>query len=802
MAVDYTPTLGDYKELKPFRYWCQKVLPLVYDDSLSYYELLCKVVDYLNKTMEDVDTLHDDVDNLHDAYVLLQNYVNDYFDNLDVQEEINEKLDAMAQDGALSGILAPIIVSNLPPLVVNSTDEMTDRGKMYVLSSNGHLYQWDNSISAFGDTGLSYGTIANVITTRIAISEGDLNNLAPNTLTALSYPTSGGGIANNPAKDSAYVLTLQFASNANAKLQTVWKYNSNKYWTRQCRVDGTWTDWQEEEEWFKNYGIIGVATTETYPYGTLRDLNDAPNNAMISLSAPPTGNQYTNTPNGSQAPAYVFTVQWGDNSNARMQFWYAYRTAEHYYRCKTADGIWHPWMSDTALRDGGVIGLSTDTPYPYGYLRDVNDAPVNSLVSLTSPPNDNMPYTNTPNGSQDPAYLITYQWGDDIQARVQFYINYATGAQYYRAKSVAGVWSNWQQNGTVYNTKKNVTENTYTNTYNITCTPTITTDSNGWLVSTNDETDRTSDIMTMLTQNGYCHLGKGRFYVGGQIEMPPNSTLIGCGNKSKLKLLSAYHGAMLIPIEDCVVNNIILEGNGGAGANIGGEVGILIYDTKTDFGSQSTHSHSRVRIDGMRIINFNGSGIQLRGTGSAVDEGAIITNTHIGGCSVGLNISFFSEYNKIDACIIENNNYIGVVNNGGNNSFVNCTIGGSNTGFVIDNSANDLVNEAHGECIGCMFNHVGSNTGDSIRILGTNNGYLFSGCNWWYGKIRISNSKGITFNGINGGGNTSEIILTNTDNILFSSMQLNVTPSITNQDNRYLRFVNCYNFLTGASIGV
>lgn len=109
MAVDYTPTLGNYTELKPFRYWCQKVLPLVYDDSLSYYELLCKVVDYLNKTMEDVETLHNDVDNLHTAYEQLQQYVNDYFDNLDVQAIINNKLDVMASDGTLSSLVAPLI---------------------------------------------------------------------------------------------------------------------------------------------------------------------------------------------------------------------------------------------------------------------------------------------------------------------------------------------------------------------------------------------------------------------------------------------------------------------------------------------------------------------------------------------------------------------------------------------------------------------------------------------------------------------------------------------------------------------
>ena len=43
-----------YSTLKPFRFWCQKVLPLVYDDSLSYYELLNKVVNYLNNTREDL----------------------------------------------------------------------------------------------------------------------------------------------------------------------------------------------------------------------------------------------------------------------------------------------------------------------------------------------------------------------------------------------------------------------------------------------------------------------------------------------------------------------------------------------------------------------------------------------------------------------------------------------------------------------------------------------------------------------------------------------------------------------------
>lgn len=42
-----------------FNFWCQKVLPLVYDDSLSYYEVLCKMCDYVNGLMSDVTELQE-----------------------------------------------------------------------------------------------------------------------------------------------------------------------------------------------------------------------------------------------------------------------------------------------------------------------------------------------------------------------------------------------------------------------------------------------------------------------------------------------------------------------------------------------------------------------------------------------------------------------------------------------------------------------------------------------------------------------------------------------------------------------
>lgn len=107
--ANFNPNVTIPSPLQPFRYWCQKVLPLVYDDSLSYYELLCKVVDYLNNMGDDVNTLASDVNNINKAYLELQQYVNNYFQSLDIQEEINNKLDELVSSGRLDIMLATFI---------------------------------------------------------------------------------------------------------------------------------------------------------------------------------------------------------------------------------------------------------------------------------------------------------------------------------------------------------------------------------------------------------------------------------------------------------------------------------------------------------------------------------------------------------------------------------------------------------------------------------------------------------------------------------------------------------------------
>lgn len=91
---------------KNFILWCQKTIPLVFDNSMSYYECLCKLLKYVNSLTTDVK----EIARLQEE---LQRYVDSYFSDLNVQQEINNKLDEMASDGTLAKIINEEIFNDL-----------------------------------------------------------------------------------------------------------------------------------------------------------------------------------------------------------------------------------------------------------------------------------------------------------------------------------------------------------------------------------------------------------------------------------------------------------------------------------------------------------------------------------------------------------------------------------------------------------------------------------------------------------------------------------------------------------------
>lgn len=132
MNNDINEKIEHAAPVPPFVKFVASAVPMVFDNSLSYYEALCALWKWLQDDVIDVinnnasvtelwrqelttfeNDLTDDFNDLSDAFDQLHEYVDTYFDNLDVQEEINNKLDQMVEDGVLQEIITTYLQSNV-----------------------------------------------------------------------------------------------------------------------------------------------------------------------------------------------------------------------------------------------------------------------------------------------------------------------------------------------------------------------------------------------------------------------------------------------------------------------------------------------------------------------------------------------------------------------------------------------------------------------------------------------------------------------------------------------------------------
>lgn len=175
--------------LPPFKHFIMSVgeIPSSYLETMTYYEMLVWFTNYLGNTViPAINENGEAVTELQNLFVELQTYVNDYFNNLDVQEEINNKLDDMTEDGSLQNIVGQYIRSDIIPLIndqneeitefkndinsdvddltarvngiasgapipVSSTSDMTDTTKIYLLTTDGYWYYYNGSAWTQGD---------------------------------------------------------------------------------------------------------------------------------------------------------------------------------------------------------------------------------------------------------------------------------------------------------------------------------------------------------------------------------------------------------------------------------------------------------------------------------------------------------------------------------------------------------------------------------------------------------------------------------------------------------------------------
>ena len=123
------PNMKPYKKLPPFKFFTLTNFPYIDEDfdALTNYELMCKIVEYLNEVGSDTNIANENVQELYSAFMSLQSdvqaQIEQGFSELNVQNEVNNKLDEMASSGQLDALILDAI-EELNPDVLDTTSRI------------------------------------------------------------------------------------------------------------------------------------------------------------------------------------------------------------------------------------------------------------------------------------------------------------------------------------------------------------------------------------------------------------------------------------------------------------------------------------------------------------------------------------------------------------------------------------------------------------------------------------------------------------------------------------------------------
>ena len=182
MSVSYIPE--HYENLTPFKRFVLQSFPWIDADfdAMTNYELMAKIIEYLNKVIDNENKLNENM-----------NYLNDFFNNLDVQDEINTKLDSMVEDGTMAEIINQEIFDELNSKVnFLYSDKTLVIGDSYALGSNpnnDNLTAWpeifknlmgldSSTFKLLAETGAGFLRAGNQNHTFLQLLQSQINNIS------------------------------------------------------------------------------------------------------------------------------------------------------------------------------------------------------------------------------------------------------------------------------------------------------------------------------------------------------------------------------------------------------------------------------------------------------------------------------------------------------------------------------------------------------------------------------------------------------------------------------------------------
>lgn len=361
-------------------------------------------------------------DNVKTDWETLYNYVHDYFDNLDVQTEIDNKLNQMALDGTMADIIRQVYGNSYGVEIVSNTSDMTDVGKGYVLSSdsNGYIWFWDGT--QFTQSSVSYLNPLNALSFLANNSVTDLDDLYRNIYNVSTSEI--GSHTNTPPTSEGFIVMSLDANNASA-VQIAYnhgQYNPEASFYIRKKSNSIWGNWV----------TYNAADYIKHTSAAITDLNDL-YREYCHIATSDLGN-VANVPQTTEG---IIVADFASSSVESVQIAYNYGNstpAVFYIRKKSSStwGAWTKYDADQYLEFVNAYTTGDDLDNLYKEVTNVTTANISNV--------SNMPPVTSG--------IIIEDISRAPNCRIQLAYDYAgtnIPTIWLRKSSTAGVWSNWYE---------------------------------------------------------------------------------------------------------------------------------------------------------------------------------------------------------------------------------------------------------------------------------------------------------------------------------------------------------------------
>lgn len=276
--------MKDFQSMMKFRFWCFYCLPMVYDDSLSYYELLNKVVNYTNHMISDIANMGQNVNNLIEAYILLEKFVNTTFEDIlsDFADSIN------------NGLLVDAILDKIDVDQIKSDVETQTQTYLNNLETTTNE-EWQTKLQDFTD---QFNTFLESAKTQLSdvLDGADVTNLKSQIETLSgTVQENTGSIKNNADAIAANTTAIENVQKISIPGGTrgIYSFTLNT----KCEKGNTATaliPFQSVIDYINDDTLKDITMNDVIPVVSLNPSNSGTNGSLAyynaTLSGPSTGN--------------------------------------------------------------------------------------------------------------------------------------------------------------------------------------------------------------------------------------------------------------------------------------------------------------------------------------------------------------------------------------------------------------------------------------------------------------------------------------------------------------------------------